>query len=382
MNCYIHIPFCNNKCKYCRFASLWKIQNFFIKKYLNFLLKEIKKSKNKKKLNTIYFWWGTPSVLKAEELKKIINLLEKKFLLNKNCEISLETTPDNISLEKLILWEKIWINRISIWIQTLNNKSLKEIWRWNTKIIFKALNEIKLYLSLKHSKIKNFSIDFIIGLPFTKKWETKSDIQKILKKYNFIKHISVYLLEDYYEINEEIEENNSFEKIIYPNLWKKNSLKEEDFLEEYLDVKNFLEKNNFFRYEISNFAKIDKKSYECLHNKWYWNHIETIWFWLSAASLIKNSNDDFIRYSNSSDFLKYYNNILEEKYILTKQDIFLEKIMFWLRTNWIKKSLIKFLNKEKISFFIQNSLLKETNDKILITDKWVLLIDYILKEII
>ena len=379
MHSYIHIPFCNSKCKYCRFASLWKTQNFLIQKYLNFLLNEIKNLKeNSKKLKTIYFGWWTPSVLNYKDLEKIIKELEKKFSLEKNIEITLETTPLNVNLKNLFFWEKIWINRISIGIQTLNDKTLKEINRWNSKEIFDALNSVKKYLENKW-KIKNFSLDFIIWLPFVKIWETKKDIEKILKKYDFIKHISVYLLEDYYEVNEEIEEKNNFEKIIYPNSWEKNSIKQEDFLKEYLEVKNFLENSWFFRYEISNFAK---QGFESKHNTWYWNHTETIWFWLSASSLIKNSKWDFIRYSNSANFLEYYSWILEEKIFLKDEDIFLEKLMFQLRTSWIEKNFYKKLNTKKIDYFIKNNLLEIKNEKLILKDSWVLVLDYILREII
>ncbi len=378
MNCYIHIPFCNSKCKYCRFASLWKTQKFLEQKYLKFLLEEIKNfSERKEKLNTIYFWWWTPSTFIPSDLEKIIISLKNTFWLEKNIEITLETTPDNINLGNLISWEKIWINRISIWIQTLNNKSLEEVNRWDNKVIFDALDSIERYKV--NWKINNFSFDFIIWLPYTKKWETKKDIEKILKKYDFITHISVYLLEDYYDINKEIEEKNNFEKITYPNSWEEKSLDEKDFLWEYLETKDFLKKQGFFYYEISNFSKKDS---QCSHNKWYWNHTETIWFGLSASSLIKNSSWKIIRQTNSANFVEYYSAILEEKNILYKNDIFLEKVMFWLRTSGLTEEIYKKLDLEKINYFIDLGFLEINKKTLILKDKWVLVLDYIIRGII
>ncbi len=390
MNSYVHIPFCDRKCKYCRFASLWKVQNLFIKKYLSFLLKEIKNYSGKKnKLKTIYFGGWTPSTLDYAGLEKIITCLKNKFNIKKNAEITLETTPDKVDLKNLISWEKIWINRVSIWIQTLNKKSLKEISRWNNKTIFECLDEIKNYinkktadnsLSKKEKKyINNFSLDFIIWLPYTKKWETKKNIEKILKKYNFIKHISVYLLEDYLEIRKEIEEKNNFEKITYPKSWKKNSLKEKEYLGEYLEVQKFLKNKWFCKYEISNFSK---KGFECKHNKGYWKHKKTVWFWLSASGFVKNSKWKLLRYSNSSNFTEYYSKKLEEKYFLKKEDIFLEKVMFWLRTSWIKKNIYKKLNLKKIKDFINLWFLEKKQKKLILKNKWILVLDYIIKEIL
>jgi len=110
---------------------------------------------------------------------------------------------DKITVENLIWWKKIWINRLSIWIQTLNNDSLTEIWRGNKWDILNALNIIN------EEWFNNVSIDFIIWLPFVNKWEIKENIDFILKEYLFIKHISVYMLEEYYNVPEDI--NSKFD---------------------------------------------------------------------------------------------------------------------------------------------------------------------------
>lgn len=349
MFCYIHIPFCESKCKYCRFASFWKIDKLKIKSYIQKLKEDIASFSLKNwKLDSIYFGWWTPSILEISELKEIIKSLDNKFWFEKNIEITLETTPQNIISENLIWWKSIWINRISIWIQTLNNKSLKEIWRSDNKISINALNEIKNY------KFDNINLDFIIWLPHTKKWEIKENIEFIINNYDFIKHISIYMLEDHYY---------SFE----------NSLKDEDYLWEYNEIRKFLENKKFLFYELSNSSKV---WYECKHNKAYWNHSEMLAFWLWAHWFINSK-----RFSYSSNFHWFYENKIEEE-IIWKNELFLEKIMFDIRISWIDIKFIKKLNKRKIDKFIENWLLKIKEDKLILTDKSYTLVDFIIKEII
>lgn len=366
---YIHIPFCESKCKYCRFASVWSLNKILVKKYLTHLISDIKNFKrpveNTGLLNSIYFGWWTPSILEKNELEEILDTIKNKFWLEKNIEITIETTPKNLIRENILSWEILWINRISIWIQTLNNKTLQEICRDKRDIILNWLEK------LRNSKIENISVDFIIWLPYVKSWETLDDIKYILETYDFIKHISVYMLEDYYV---EKKDDSNFEKITYPNnrinLW----IKEEDYLKEYLEIKNYLETKGFFRYELSNFSKT---WYECKHNKSYWNHSENVWFWLWSHSFIWEK-----RYAYKDDFLGYYSWKIEYEEYLNKEDIFLEKVMFWLRTSWITKEIYEKLNKEKISEFIKSWLLEIKNENLIITDNWISLIDKIILEII
>lgn len=372
MYSYIHIPFCDSKCKYCRFASIWKTNEILIQKYLSHLLNDIKNYKTDLHdksvlawLKSIYFWWWTPSILKPYDLNKIIKELKNKFDFWKNIEITLETTPWNITIENIKWWEEIWINRLSIWVQTLNKKALREIWREDKWTI---LNSLEL---LKKSKIKNISIDFIIWLPYVKKWEILKDIKYLLKKFHFINHISVYMLEDYYEANKD---ENNYEKITYPWDWNNLWIKEEEYLWEYLNIRKFLEKKWFEFYEISNSSK---KWFECKHNKAYWNHKDVIWFWLWSHSFVNN-----IRYAYVSDFIWYYawKKDYEEK--LEKNDILLEKILFSLRTKWIWKLEENKLNKEKIKDLINLWFLKRGKNKLKLWEKWFPVIDFIIKEII
>jgi len=394
MQVYIHIPFCDLKCKYCRFASIWKIQNLHINKYVSFLCKEIKSSKqlqnylipelkrrSKIVLDTIYFWWWTPSVLSEQNLKDIFEALKSRFIFSDNIEITLESTPNNITLKNLKIWKNLGINRLSIGIQTLNQKSLEEIWR-GTKNPIPGLEKIANYRKKYQSWGWAVSLDFIIWLPYVRKWEILNNIKYVLENYDFIKHISVYMLEEYYNPDKIIE--TKYDNIIYPENWNKLWLKDEEYLEEYSAIKKFLIEKWFINYEISNFAKPWSL---CKHNKWYWEHKEVLAFWMWAYGLVKNFKGErnknlYIRYANADNFKDYYagKKIFEEK--LNDKDLFLEKVMFQLRTNWLEKEIYKKLEREKINYFIKNWYLKKESEKIILTDSWVLVLDYILKEII
>jgi len=366
-NCYIHIPFCSSKCKYCRFASFSWFSNLKIQTYIDFLCKEILASDlDWAILDTIYFGWWTPWVLSLNQFNQIFEALKNKFIFSENIEISIESTPANITIENLIWWKDLWINRISMWLQTLNEKSLLEIWRDSKWDIIWALGIVK------NIGFSNFSIDFIIWLPYVKSGEIIQNIDFLLKNYDFIKHISVYMLEEYYDIPD-IKESK-FDNIVYPNDWSKLWLKEEKFSDEYIEIKNFLQKNWFNRYEISNYSKV---WFECKHNFWYWTHKETLAFWLWAHGFLGD-----IRFSNSESFLDYYakKNITNE--YLSKEDLFLEKIMFSLRTDWIDENDLEKLDMNNINFFIENNMLYKKDKKIILSDTGVVFMDYILWEII
>ena len=205
-----------------------------------------------------------------------------------------------------------------------------------------------------------------------KKWELLENIKFLLENYSFVKHISVYMLEEYYEVPEEID--SKFENIIYPNSWKANSIPEEDYLEEYSSIKAYLKEKWFSQYEISNFAK---SGFECKHNCWYWSHKENLAFGLWAHGFVENT-----RFSNSENFIDYYakRNIFKEN--LSEENIFFEKVMFSIRTKWISKCDLKQLNQEKVNYFLKIWYLEEKWEKIILAEKAVLLLDYILSEIL
>ncbi|MFK7779632.1 MAG: radical SAM family heme chaperone HemW [Candidatus Gracilibacteria bacterium] len=351
--CYIHIPFCTSKCKYCHFASFGNLNEVKVALYVEHLLDEINNNKmDFNNLKSIYFGGGTPSVLSIKQLGSIIKALKNKYNFDKKIEINLEATPITITKENIISWKKIGINRLSIGIQTLNNDSLIEIGRGKKGDIIGALGNIN------QIGFDNVSVDFIIGLPHVKKGGIKKEIKYILDNYTFIKHISVYMLEEQY----------------YPGNWDDLSINEKDYLEEYIEISNFLKNKGFNKYEVSNFAL---SGYECIHNKAYWDHSNILAFGLGAHGFINN-----IRYSNSEKFVDYYLGKQKSEEKLIANDLFLEKVMFQLRTNGLTKKTYEKLDTDKINYFIEEKYLEKKSDKIILSDKGVLVLDYILGKIV
>lgn len=115
---YVHIPFCQRKCKYCDFTSFDKCDETIKEKYLEVLLQEIEECQIEKQVATVYFGGGTPSVLPAEEIEKILAKIKQKFEVSQNAEITIEVNPRTVDSQKLQKYRKIGINRLSIGLQS------------------------------------------------------------------------------------------------------------------------------------------------------------------------------------------------------------------------------------------------------------------------
>jgi len=369
MQAYIHIPFCESKCSYCRFASIWNTQEIQIKRYQKYLIQEIKTSNySGKPLSTIYFGGWTPTTCSIEQIWEIIQSLKNKFWFKKNIEITLEATPGSITAEYIAGVTRHGVNRISMWLQTLNTHALKEIGREDKWDIFTALK------ILSDSAIQNISVDFIIGLPYVSEWEIADNITTLLTQFPTITHVSSYMLEEYYDPWEKLwdDSDSKYDQVTYPDTWKNTGIEEDLYQSEYISVCQALKKQWFEKYEISNFSRA---GYECQHNQWYWNHSNIAAFWLAASGYINGT-----RYTNSDDFQKYYarQDIYSE--LLSSDDLRIERIMFGLRTTGVDTEDISDIS--ELQEYIDNHSLKKIDDKYLLTDLGVVYLDQIIQQCI
>ena len=276
---YIHIPFCNDICSYCDFCKMYYNSNL-VDKYLKELKKEIKLKYNNEIINTIYIGGGTPSSLNIEQLKYLFNIIS--IFKTDNLEYTIECNIENIEEEKLKLFKKYGINRISIGIQTLNNKYIKYLNRHHDKkMVIDKINIVKKYFD-------NINIDLIYAIPSETLKELDNDLDIFIKLD--IPHISTYSLI--------IEENTK----LFIN--KEKNIDEDLDFKMYKHICNKLKENNYNHYEISNFSKI---GYESKHNLVYWNNLEYFGFGLGASGYINNC-----RYENTRSI----NNYLKGNYIL------------------------------------------------------------------
>lgn len=286
---YIHIPFCKSKCAYCSFVSFNKLE--MITGYVYALLKDISDNYCGEKLRTLYFGGGTPSLLPIDLLSKII----KKFNFQNNYELTIEINPDDANLEYFSALKSLGVNRLSLGSQTFDDEILKLIGRRHDSNAI--VNAVKL---AKEVGFTNISVDLIYGLPLQTIDGLKCDLEKFLELD--IQHISTYGLK--------IEEGSKFSRYYScnrpaPTLTLPRGegtveicLPDDDAQADMYElINNTLEKNGYYRYEVSNFAK---SGYESKHNLNYWDNNEYYGFGCAAHGYV-----DGIRYSNYSTLDEY-----------------------------------------------------------------------------
>ena len=358
-NAYIHIPFCSGKCFYCSFVSGFDLK--YKNEYIKALLQEIKSEYKDEALQTLYFGGGTPSLLETEDIKKIADC----FDLSQAEEVTLEANPETVLKGKFSLLKEIGINRISLGVQTFNDNLLKLIGRRHYSDTIKQAIEY-----IKNAGFDNISIDLMYGLPSQSIDDLKSDLETAL---NFdIQHISTYGLK--------IEENSVFGRNTPSSLPD-----DEAQANMYLYLCDFLEKNGFEHYEISNFAK---KGFYSRHNTAYWENKEYYGFGLNASGYKDN-----IRYKNISDLNEYIKNPFakEEEIPLSLQETMENEIFLALRlksgldiNGFNKKYNVDFEEKYEniINRYSDLDMLKVQDCKCFLTKKGILLSNEIMSEFI
>lgn len=353
---YIHIPFCTYKCSYCNFYSVVNMNNIEIyKNYIEALILELKlriKDYNEE-INTIYFGGGTPSVFNANLLKylldNILNILKNYQDIKLIKEITIESNINDINSEYINFLESVENIRISLGLQTFNEKSLSIINRRT------ELGEIVNALTLLNaSAINNISLDFISGLPLNDKLQTKKDILKALEILPKTKHISLY----YLELTKSLEEK-----------WRDYLPKEEESVEYYKIASDTLRDLGFIRYEISNYAI---NNYESIHNSNYWKLKNYLGLGASAVGYYNSE-----RYENIKNVKTYIEHtkqnkkpIKETEYI-DKETQKKEFIFLSLRT--VKGIDINNYNNIFKENFIDkySSIIKDNKIYFLITDEYL-----------
>ena len=309
LSVYIHIPFCAKKCNYCDFLSAPATAEKR-KQYLAALKSEMQAEAKRYEdfcVKSVFFGGGTPSILEAQAITELLDVLKTAYHMDTQAEITLEMNPATATKEKMESWKKAGINRLSIGLQSAHDEELKMLGRIHCYADF-----LESYQNAREVGFTNVNIDLMSGLPGQdrKKWE--DTLQKVLALKP--EHISAYslIIEEGTEICQNIER--------YPALPS-----EEEDRKMYQRTKEILKENGFTRYEISNYAK---EGYECKHNCVYWQRGNYVGFGLGAASMVEN-----VRWTNTRDFDRYLANcrqpfmLQEEKEVLSERDC-MEEFMF------------------------------------------------------
>lgn len=276
---YIHIPFCKSKCPYCDFFSGRATENDY-DNYIKLLSDNIClwSAKTDKTVSSVYFGGGTPSLLGAERLSKLLNKIKEDFTVAENAEITVEVNPDSGKTLDFDLLKLSGFNRISVGMQSAVEQELKALGRIH------SINDAEVTVKrAQNAGINNISLDLMIGIPY-------QTIDSLKKSIDFcancgVTHISSYILK--------IESGTVFERI-----QDKLELPDEDSLARlYLFAVDYLNKLGFEQYEISNFSKI---GYESRHNINYWKCGEYIGIGPSAHSFFDGKRFYYSR--NMDDF--------------------------------------------------------------------------------
>lgn len=345
---YIHIPFCDNICSYCDFCKM-KYKKEWVESYLESLKNEVINYYKGEEVRTLYIGGGTPSVLDIEELTKLFEIV-KLLNIDKLEEFTIECNIESISNEKLILFKKNNVNRLSIGIQTFDPKYLKLLNRNHTKEEVNAKIELA-----KAIGFDNINIDLMYALPNQTIKDLESDVDELLKLN--VSHISCYSL------------------MIMPNtkLYIDNikTIDEDLDYEMYKYIEKRLSNREYNHYEISNYSKT---GYESNHNLVYWNNEYYYGFGFGASGYLEN-----YRYDNTKNMNKYINhNYIENIHKINEEDkIKYELILGFRKLEGINKD--KFKDKfgvdihgiKSINELLDKGMLNESDSYLYIPDEWI-----------
>ena len=271
---YVHIPFCEHICNYCDFCKIY-YNHHLVDQYLDMLDKEISTKYKGEIINSIYIGGGTPTSLTCHQLLKLFQILSK--IRTDKLEFTIESNIESLTEEKLKILRQYGINRISVGIQTVNDKYIKLLNRHHNKdAVLKTIKMVKKY-------INNINVDLIYAIPGQTLDEMSKDLDVILELD--VNHISTYSLI--------VEEHTK----LYIN--KVKTVDEDLDYTMYNMICDRLKQCGYYHYEISNFSK---RGYESRHNLVYWNNQNYYGFGLGASGYIGN-----IRYDNTKSINRYLN---------------------------------------------------------------------------
>jgi len=322
-----------------------------------------------KKIGTIYFGGGTPSLLSFDEIDELIGAVSSIFSIQSQAEITLEANPDDLSPEFLQSIKRSGINRLSIGIQSFSDFDLLLMGRRHNS--FQAINAVR---EAQRAGFHNISVDLIYGIPGMTFQQWQFNLKTV---FNLdIQHLSAYHL-TYHE-------NTSF----YNKLQKGiiHEVEEEESLIQFEELIKIAEENHFIHYEISNFAP---DGFYSKHNSSYWTQTEYLGLGPSAHSY--NHKTRYWNVSNVDKYIESINqgNISGEYEVLSLNDRFNDYIITGLRTIWgIDPDFI--LNEFGKDFyhhvetmtekFISTGKVKRENDRVMITKKGIFVSDQIISD--
>lgn len=283
---YIHVPFCRSKCFYCDFNS-YSGKDRLAGPYFDALFSEIKERSRiigERTVRTIFIGGGTPSYVEPHYISELLELCSQCFKIDTGAEISMESNPGTLDIDKLKLYRKAGINRLSIGLQAWQDRLLSEIGR-----IHRIRQYVENFEAAAEAGFDNINTDLIFGLPAQSLEDWQETLENVVRlgKGSGLRHLSCYSLQ--------IEDGTEFGRRL-----ENGSLKPaDDDLDRsmYRYAVDFLSDNGYKQYEISNFAE---PGFECRHNLIYWKAREYAGFGVGAHSYLNK-----VRFSDPVDIMEY-----------------------------------------------------------------------------
>jgi len=316
---YLHIPFCRSKCPYCDFYSQVADESQ-LDDYIDLLDAELQLQAGRRPatepLETIFFGGGTPSLLSERQVAQLLNRANQQFGLARDCEISLEANPGTLTGDTLKEYRSAGINRISLGVQALDNTQLEQLGRGHT------VEETRAAIAMiRQAGFDNLNLDLMFARPNLKTCDLESELTTLLSYGP--EHVSLYGLS--------YEEGTEF----FSRL-QRGKLREADealYREQYLLLHHKLTQAGFEHYEISNFARPDRR---CRHNMSYWQRRTCLAAGCGAHSF--EQRDWGIRRAVPADLdryrrcLKNHRSPAETLETFTRQQAMAETVYLALRT--------------------------------------------------
>jgi oxygen-independent coproporphyrinogen-3 oxidase len=303
---YVHVPYCLQRCTYCDFATYEQSQIMPPEQYFSLVHEELRQKSallSPRKLDTVYFGGGTPSLVPAQNIVAVLSLLTSHgFGLDRSTEITIEINPATIDPRKMEIYLKAGVNRFSVGAQTFDDALLKSVHREHNAA------QTRETLQLLKSYGVNFSLDLLFALPGQNLQILKNDLSQILEINP--PHISPYCL-----------------TVPEGHVLSRGRPLEDEQLEMFEIIRSELVGAGYQRYEISNFAK---PGFESRHNSLYWSDDDYWGIGLGAHSYLRQDPWG-LRFWNPNSIGVY------EQQIKARESTFLPSIELGLATSQFER---------------------------------------------
>lgn len=323
---YVSVPFCRAKCSFCNFASGVSTAGR-VAEYVRRLCAEIDGAEAKatrlhatvpRRVDTVYFGGGTPSLLEPEQLREIFAALRRSFDVASDAEMTLEAAPGQIADDVLDEAMRLGVNRVSLGVQSFVDRESAAVGRTHTGE--SCLQEIA---RLRARGVADVGADLIAGLPYQTRESWRVSLEAACAAE--LTHLSVYLLE--------IDEGSRLGREVLgggARLHAPAVASEELATELYQEACGTLESRGFAQYEISNFARPGHPS---RHNRKYWERAPYVGFGLDAHSMLYRADGSAVRFANADELAEYEAGNGGEVTEIGERDAFEESIFLGLRLN-------------------------------------------------